>query len=60
MKNYNYNTEGVLSEKLFENFADNLIPVDAKEIEITQTDIEESDNCEDTIDDNINEENKKK
>ena len=60
MKNYNYNTEGVLSEKLFENFADNLIPVDAKEIEITQTDIEESDNGEDTIDDNINEENKKK
>ena len=32
MKNYVYNTEGVLSEKLLENFADNLIAVDAIEI----------------------------
>lgn len=32
MKNYIYNTNGILSEKLFENFADNLIPVDAIEI----------------------------
>ena len=32
MKNYVYNTEGILSEKLLENFADNLIAVDAIEI----------------------------